>query len=472
MNTFKSYSNQIISSLKRVINKKPLVSFFAVLALLFLLIAIGTLLRKPKVVPQNAAPQQKKVAVYQIGSAPRITVQAQVEKTNVVQISAQTGGVVSYLNVSEGMDVSVGTTLVSLASSYAGGNVLSLQRQLAQKQYQNVLDTYDTQKDLIQKNRDIANTSNTNTDSLRDISRKSLDDTKALLSLEQDILSPINQSLDAFVSTNSANQNSDAIYNLKKAKAQLQPAINQLQDTVRQSEYQVNTDNPPTQIVDLQRGITLKQIDIQEKSLDLEKEVTRLQLAVAQVNESTMYPAAPFAGRVERVHVRVGELVNPGQALVTFSGNAKNFVVVAQVPKDMAASVSRLEKSTIHLGSMTIEMYPTYVSREATDGQNYSVIYAFDPDPEYLVTDNSYVTVEIPIGYPDTGKTIPYVPLDAVHQTQEAAFVYIIEHGKAIAREVTLGTVVGQYVEIKNGLKDGDTIILDRNVVANEAVTR
>ena len=44
---------------------------------------------------------------------------------------------------------------------------------------------------------------------------------------------------------------------------------------------------------------------------------------------------------------------------------------------------------------------------------------------------------------------IPFVPLDAVVQTQEKAFVYVVDSKNvARAKKVTLGNIQGRYVEI------------------------
>ena len=173
-----------------------------------------------------------------------------------------------------------------------------------------------------------------------------------------------------------------------------------------------------------------------------------------------MYPASPFAGKVERVFVKVGQAVNPGTPLVTFSGKSENLTVVAYVPQTIAKSISKLEKSTVFIGGKALQLYPDYISGEAVSGQNYVAIYSIPAEYQTMLTDKGYVSVSIPVGYPDTGKVAPYIPLDSVHQTQESAYVYVIENGKTAARTIELGAVYGQFVEVKSGLKDADIVIL------------
>ena len=86
------------------------------------------------------------------------------------------------------------------------------------------------------------------------------------------------------------------------------------------------------------------------------------------------------------------------------------------------------------------------------------------------LTDGSYVNVDIPVGYPDTLQTIPFVPIDSVFQTQEENIVYVVAGDKAVSRQIELGSVVGKYVEVTSGLTSGDQIILGRNVIEGDKV--
>ncbi|MBI3342458.1 efflux RND transporter periplasmic adaptor subunit [Candidatus Curtissbacteria bacterium] len=135
----------------RFIDRRPLTSFFALLVLLLVLIALGNFMRKPRHADQNVEVAPKIVQTYTIGATPKITVQGQIEKSGIVKITAQTPGIVSQINVKAGQQVWRGTNLLSLSSNYSGSNPLSVARQLAGAQYKNIVDTFPMQKDLIGK---------------------------------------------------------------------------------------------------------------------------------------------------------------------------------------------------------------------------------------------------------------------------------------------------------------------------------
>jgi len=442
-----------------------MVSFFLALGFLFLAIAANTALT-PKPQNQETPTAIRDVRTYTIGSAPTASFLAKIDKKGVIQIVAQAPGIVSQVNVFEGQNVWRGTSLVSLSSNYQGGNAQSVGRQLAFAQYKNVKDTYYTQKDLINKQREVANVSSENADRLREITDQSLSDTRGLVDLNDDIIETLEANLEATEASGDPNQ----ILQARQLLLQARSANSQLNQGLKQAEFAASGDNPPAKLADLQKDIALKQLDIQEKALNLGRESSKLQLALAQIAESAMFPAAPFDAVVQKVHVSPGQAVNPGTPLVTIAGVSRNAIATVTVPKNVVNKVSKLDESKFTINGKSFSLWPEFVSSEATDGQLNSVTFALTDDMYDLVNDGQYIKVEIPIGHADTIGTIPYVPIDIVFQTQEGAFVYIVQDGKVKSRKVTLGDLLGSNVAVASGLSGNFQVILDRNVIEGERV--
>lgn len=452
------------------IRTRPFVAFFITLALLALLILLGSTIFKPKPAEVNKAEVVKQIQTFKIGSAPKISVQAKVEKTGVIKIVAQTPGIVSSINTYEGEVVNKGQSLINLSSNYYGGNIASISRQIAQNQFTLSKETLDTQKEVIAKQRQIADRSDANSDEMRDIANRSLDETRSLLDQNEALLNALNTSISGLEATNSGGLANPIIFQANSQKSQLQSAVNQLKQAVRNTELQAAGDRPPAELSNLQKEITLKNLEIQEKSLTAGHEIAKLQLALAQVSEANMYPTTPFKGVVEKVHVRVGESVNPGTTLVTISGVEGKIILDAKVPATTAKNLSKLENSQIIIKGQTIDLMPSYVSSEATSGQLYSVIYHVPDEYQTFFTDGGFVTVSIPVGAPDTNSVVPFIPLDAIFQTQEESTVYVVKSDKAESRKIQLGEVQGGYVSVMEGIGADDEIILSRNVVEGDKV--
>jgi HlyD family secretion protein len=471
-NNVKTITNNGVKKVVAFVDRKPFLSFIILLVLLVTAIVIGNLMRQPKEAPKAEKKQPKTVQVYRIGGAPKVRLQAQVEKSGVIQITALTGGVVQQIHFEPGQHITKGQTLVSLSSNYQGGNTFSLQRQIAQTQYNNVVESYDTQKDIIKKQREVAEKTNTNTEELRNITSKSIDETKSLISLNNDILSSLDRNLNQYTATNSGGVNDALILSTKQLKSQFQSANNQLNAALRSSEYQANADKPPAQLATLQKDIAIKQLEIQEKLLDLNKEVSRLQLQVARVTEGIMFPSSPFSGTVQRVFVKVGQAVNPGTPLMVLSQDIEEdpIVAIAYAPADIARNVSNIEPSTLYLGNFPYESYASYVTQDAVQGTLYAIYFPIPDSYNQYVTEKGYIQIDVPIGYFDTSAAVPFIPLDAVYQSQDESYVFVVQKGKVVARQVKLGQVYGRFVNVMGGLEKGDEVILDRNVIAGDEV--
>ncbi|HVA96709.1 MAG TPA: biotin/lipoyl-binding protein [Candidatus Acidoferrales bacterium] len=450
------------------IKKKPLGSFFIALGLLLLLIIVGRILNTPK--EQKAVPPlPKSVQLYGIGTAPKVTVQAKIEKAGVVKIVAQTAGIVQEVNVTDGDKVGKGQQLITLSTNYQGGNAPAVQAQIAQTQYQNVLDTFSQQQDAINKQKDIANITLDNFNDQQSIATQSANQTTDLINANQSVLDSLNQQLQ----TNQNNPNpSPPVTTQESTINQLQSAQNQLKQQLLNLQQQTDSNKPPGRLANAQHDLTLQQLTIQEKSLELNKEVTSLQSEMAQVNADMMLPASPVKGVVQRVFVHVGEQVSQGTelAVISASTDSSQTIAIADVPQQIAQNVSRLETSNVYLNGNAYHIKPFYVSSDATNGLLYSIFYVIPADDSYLVTDGQYVNVDIPVGQPNTGSTVPFVPIDAVYQTQDSNYLLVDKNGKAESRTVTLGNVFGSYIEVTNGLTSGDQVILDRNVIAGDKV--
>lgn len=465
----------IASRTVRIIDRYPMRSFFVALGIILLLILVSNFLNKPKLVAPEQIKVTKTVSVYRIGSAPKITVSAQTKKSGVIQITSLAGGVIDKLNVKEGDQVNAGDVLVSLSSNYKGQNSASVQRQIADRQYQTNASTYNTQKDIIKKQKELAEKNEDNAEELRKITSQSLDETRGLISTNEQTLDLINQQINDF---NTANPNPNSttrpsLIALKEQQVQFTASLNQAKQALRTNEYNASDDQPPAEIAEITKEITKKQLDVQEKQLALSLEVSRLQAQVAAIGESLMFPTAPFAGTIQRVFVKEKQQVSAGTALVVISQVVADdpITAVAYVSKDVADKVSRIEPSTIHLGDkVTFQALPSFVSTEAVQGTLYAVYYPIPDQFNAAAVNEGFISVDMPIGYADTTMVATYVPLDAVYQTREKAYVFVTTYGIAQSRDVQLGQVYGDSVEIVSGLKNGDQVILNRNIIAGDTV--
>jgi multidrug efflux pump subunit AcrA (membrane-fusion protein) len=447
-----------------------LTNFYLGLLLLVLLIVLSNILQTPPSVAESQDVVVKEIAVFNIGSVPKMIVQAQIEKTGVVTVVSLSGGVVQKVHYLEGDEVAKGNTLVSLSTNYQGGNASSVQRELANTQYQSTVDTFGLQTELLNVQREVATQSAENAERLRDITADSRGRTRELIDFNKSLLEDVNEGLAQLESAPEAD--ADMLAALQGQKAQLLAGLGQAESGLASADYQADDDRPPAELARLQKDLALKQLELQEKMLDVTKETSRLQLQLAQVTEAMMYPSAPVSGVVQRVFVHEGDVVSPGTPLVVVAQDAAADPVtaVAYVSEDIAGQISMIEPSVLHLGEQTLEEIPYFISTEAVQGTTYAAYYAVPDSMGAGLTDDGFVEVEIPVGYAETTGSVTFVPVDAVYQTADSAHVFVVEENKAKSKTVTLGGVHGSFVEVLKGIMDGDEVIVSRNVVEGDRV--
>ncbi|MFO0704199.1 MAG: hypothetical protein U0525_05820 [Patescibacteria group bacterium] len=471
MEKAKTYISTGKTKLITTADKYPLILFVVLLTVSLVLLFIGNYLRKP-VIQKETEVLPKKVNIYRIGDTPKARFQATIEKTGVVTITSLTGGVVSNIYVSEGDTVYRGQNIAYLSSNYQGGNAPAVQRQLAQKQQELAKEQYNVQKDVISKQRDLINKNADNAEELRKITAQSFSDTESVINLNNDVVKLLDSTIADYLNTNGSDVNDSTIRGYLSQKSQLEAANLSLNAQLRANKYTENRDNPPKKIEDIQREISIRQLDLQEKSVEISKSIADLQVSLAYIQEALMYPSSPFSGTVQKVYIKVGQAVSPGTPIALIAQNVEDdpATAIVYVPKNIAEKITLDIPSTVYLAKKPIEVNPSFVTSEAVQGSLFAV-YIPIPD-EYIseVSDKSVLEVDLSIGHEDSQSTVPFVPLNAVSQTQTGDYVFVTEKNIAKAYPVVLGPVIGELVEIKSGLPNKANIILDQNVTSGEKV--
>lgn len=447
-----------------LLRRFPLISVGVVMAILIGLIYIGSLLQRPLASSAETVDRVVAVRVIEPGKDQAyIPLQAKVESTTSIRVTAQQSGIVRNVSVVEGTRVQAGKQLVSLGTTYSGENVASLQRQLAQTQYSNAVASSETQLAAIATQRQIALLQEENSEQLRELGARSVSDTENALRQNESLVEDITRQIEALSSNPTPDPTVVAqIGQLRGQRAQIESGVVQLRNAYRQSIYQSDEDNAPAELAVLSKDATLRQLELQEKAVVLSKQVSELQLKLAQVQESLFNPVAPGSGVVERVFVTSGQTVNPGAPLfqIKLDKGMSRTRLVALTSQEIARAIDRDINAKFMVDGQELTVPLSYVSSDPTDGFSYSVSAYLDGEGVSLAN-GSFISMDVALS--STNKDTVLLPIDVMYQSQERSFVYVIENDLAVAKEVVLGEVSGGYVEV-SGLSSDQRVILDRNV--------
>ncbi|PPE73098.1 efflux transporter periplasmic adaptor subunit [Solimonas fluminis] len=212
-----------------------------------------------------------------------------------------------------------------------------------------------------------------------------------------------------------------------------------------------------------QRGLELferKLISQQERdTLSSAQDAAAASLALAQAQLAKTRITAPFAGIAGLRQVSPGDYVNPGQALV-------NLEAVSSVKIDFR--VPELALSQLSAGQ------PLDIEFDAWPGERFrGEVYAIEPrvadttrsvglrarlaNPEGRLRPGLFARVRLQTG---VREQVVVIPEQAVFPRGEQQFVYAVSQGVAREREIRLGQREPGRVEVAEGLKPGETIII------------
>src|SRR6266480_1138544 len=218
------------------------------------------------------------------------------------------------------------------------------------------------------------------------------------------------------------------------------------------------------------RAISQREAD--QAATGLKQAVAAAQLAEARVRQSELnlsYASvnAPIAGITGRAQQSIGSLVTPGtdSSLLTTLTQADPIWVRFALSETEYARLRGFDvknpevKVELPDGSSYPEPGRLNFSSSSVDSNLGTVqMRAELPNPRLQLLPGQYVRVQVVAG---TQQAL-VVPQSAVMQNEGGRFVWIVEaEGKAAQRQIKVGSWVGDDWVVLDGLKAGDTVIVD-----------
>ena len=182
------------------------------------------------------------------------------------------------------------------------------------------------------------------------------------------------------------------------------------------------------------------------------------QSGVATAKEQLEYTVvrAPYAGIVSRRHVQLGELVSPGQPLI--SGlSLQQLRVNVDVPQSMFDAVRTIGKAYAYVDGERIEAESLTFFPVADEKANTFRVRVNLPDGAATLYPGMFIKVGFVVG--ETRRLL--VPATAVVRRSELSAVYVIDGETVSLRQVRLGRRFDESIEILAGLGEGEVVATD-----------
>jgi len=188
------------------------------------------------------------------------------------------------------------------------------------------------------------------------------------------------------------------------------------------------------------------------------------QLQVLYQQKAYQRVVAPFSGVITQRNVDIGSLVQADATSGTFLFTIQQSDVVrtqVYVPQDEAFGLVPGVEAVMHVPEIPGRTFPGKVTRiaDALQPGTRTLLTEVDiPNPDGILTAGAYCTIELHIP-----RKTPSILLsaDAVIFNSNGLQVAVIENGVARIRKITVARDFGKEVEVRDGVKPGDKVILN-----------
>lgn len=195
------------------------------------------------------------------------------------------------------------------------------------------------------------------------------------------------------------------------------------------------------------------------KSVEAQVRQTKAALDMAKYQLKNTQITAPISGKVTSITVSSGEMIAPSVPLLSIIDVSRIFVKVGISEKD----ISKIkEGQTVNL---EIDAFP----EEKFRGEVVSKGVAVDQMSKTLEVKIEVLKpeVDIPVGVfargdilVKTNQDTLIIPSSALTRTKNGIYVYVIEEGIARQKEVVLGIIQDERVEVLKGLSEKEEIVV------------
>lgn len=185
-------------------------------------------------------------------------------------------------------------------------------------------------------------------------------------------------------------------------------------------------------------------------------EAARSGVATAEEQLEYTRVRAPYAGIVSARHVEVGEMVAPGQPLM--SGlSLEALRIVVDVPQSMFRPIREIGRAYVYAGDARIPAESLTFFPVADPEANTFRVRVNLPEGSATLFPGMFVKVGFVVG--EARRLL--IPAAAVVRRSELSAVYVVGPRRVSLRQVRLGRRYGDHVEVLAGLDSGEHVALD-----------
>lgn len=228
---------------------------------------------------------------------------------------------------------------------------------------------------------------------------------------------------------------------LEAAKSRVTMALNNLNAAKENLELTKNVINPQN-----------------EKTSRAQLETARAAYAIALENLNSTRVTAPISGKIASMPIQAGAMASPQTPINIVSIGTKE--VEIKVAESNINSISIGSKALVSVKSANIENAEAVVTEvspaaDLASGM-FSVIVSID-DKDDMFKAGMFAEISL---LSSTSSNALMIKTEAIITDGNKTFVYVTDGNSVEEREIICGIETGDYTEVKEGLDEGETIVV------------
>jgi RND family efflux transporter MFP subunit len=266
-------------------------------------------------------------------------------------------------------------------------------------------------------------------------------------------------------------------HQIAQAKATLDQDKATLQQTQASRDLADVTNGRDSKLVK-QGWLTLQQGDNDRLTLQAQRAAVgvaqsnvaaqKAQIRILEQEKAYQRVVAPFDGVVTQRNIDNGSLVQSGSTFMFTLMHPDVIRTQVFVPQDEAFGVGPGVDAVVRVPEIPDRTFPGKVTRIATALQpgSRTLLTEIDvPNPDGALSPGIYCTVEL---YIPRKTPSMIIPADAVVFDRHGLHVAVVKNGAAHLQKITISRDLGKEVEVHDGVKPGDQVILNPMVNLTE----
>lgn len=225
---------------------------------------------------------------------------------------------------------------------------------------------------------------------------------------------------------------------------------------IEQTKQEITLAEKDLEMLKEKNEIRLKQLEAEEQGLLLQITVQEKQLDEKRRLLEKMDIKAPSSGIILSLSAHTGEKVNQDTPLIRMS-DLSSFKVSGSVDENYAEKIKTGKTVLVTLDGEQLEGLIGNVTPMVENNKiQFNVHLAQSSHPKLIA--NQQVEIKIITNHKEN---VVRLPKWEGFETKDPISLFVIEGSKAVKRNVNIGIVGNDYVEINSGLNAGDVVVVD-----------